>query len=242
MKKRNLIQGFVLFSTFLVLQSCGNDTAGPNRLTREERNEGWSLLFDGETTNGWHVYNKGKVAAIWQVKDGELYSDPENMSLETGDLVSDRQFENFELKFEWKMTKGGNSGVFINVLERDDIPTPWASGPEYQLLENSHQDYTNDVKRPGCLYGFDAQKNRVESLPFGQWNQSRIRQVDGKIEFYLNGVLTAEKDLTSAEWQASVAESNFKGFPEFGKRISGHIVLQDWAKGVAFRNIKVKVL
>lgn len=232
----------LLLLTILLLQACGKKAEGPNSLSTAERNEGWELLFDGETTNGWHVYNKGKVASIWQVKDGELYSNPENMSLETGDLVSDRQFEDFELRFEWKMTKGGNSGVFINVLEREDIPTPWASGPEYQLLENSHQDYTNDVKRPGCLYGFDAQKNRVESLPFGQWNQSRIRQVDGKIEFYLNGVLTAEKDLTSAEWQASVAESNFKGFPEFGKRISGHIVLQDWAKGVAFRNIKVKVL
>ncbi|MCF1752309.1 3-keto-disaccharide hydrolase [Mariniradius sediminis] len=232
----------LLLLTILLLQACGKKAEGPNSLSKAEKNEGWELLFDGETTNGWHVYNKGKLASIWQVKDGELYSNPENMSLETGDLVSDRQFEDFELKFEWKMTKGGNSGVFINVLEREDIPTPWASGPEYQLLENSHQDYTNDVKRPGCLYGFDAQKNRIESLPFGQWNQSRIRQVDGKIEFYLNGVLTAEKDLTSAEWQASVAESNFKGFPEFGKRISGHIVLQDWAKGVAFRNIKVKVL
>lgn len=232
----------LLLSTILLLHACGKKAEGPNSLSKAEINEGWELLFDGETTNGWHVYNKGKVASIWQVKDGELYSNPENMSLETGDLVSDRQFEDFELKFDWKMTEGGNSGVFINVLEREDIPTPWASGPEYQLLENSHQDYTNDVKRPGCLYGFDAQKNRVESLPFGQWNQSRIRQVDGKIEFYLNGVLTAEKDITSAEWQASVAESNFKGFPEFGKRTSGHIVLQDWAKGVGFRNIKVKVL
>jgi hypothetical protein len=232
----------LLLLTILLLHACEKKAEGPNSLSKAEKNEGWELLFDGETTNGWHVYNKGKVASIWQVKDGELYSNPENMSLETGDLVSDRQFEDFELKFEWKMTKGGNSGVFINVIEREDIPTPWASGPEYQLLENSHQDYTNDVKRPGCLYGFDAQKNRVESLPFGQWNQSHIRQVDGKIEFYLNGVLTAEKDLTSAEWQASVTESNFKGFPEFGKRISGHIVLQDWAKGVAFRNIKVKVL
>lgn len=226
----------------MLLQACGKEAKGPNKLSKEEKNEGWSLLFDGETTNGWHVYNKGKVASLWHVKDGELYSNPENMSLETGDLVSDRQFEDFELKFEWKMTKGGNSGVFINVLEREDIPTPWASGPEYQLLENSHQDYTNDVKRPGCLYGFDAQKNRVESLPFGQWNQSRIRQINGKIEFYLNGVLTAEKDLTSPEWQARVAESNFKGFPEFGKRTSGHIALQDWAKGVSFRNIKVRVL
>jgi hypothetical protein len=240
--KRPLIHGFVLLSTLFLLTACEKEAAGPNTLSKAEKSEGWVLLFDGATTNGWHVYNKGKVASIWQVKDGELYSDPENMSLETGDLVSDRQFEDFELKFEWKMTKGGNSGVFINVLEREDIPTPWASGPEYQLLENSHQDYTNEVKRPGCLYGFDAQKTTVESFPFGQWNESRIRQVDGKIEFYLNGVLTAEKDLTSAEWQASVAESNFKGFPEFGKRISGHIVVQDWAKGVSFRNIKIREL
>jgi hypothetical protein len=240
--KRRLKASLILLSISLGFSSCRPEPSGPNTLSKEEKNEGWILLFDGETTSGWHVYNKGKVASIWHVKDGELICDPTNMNLETGDLVSDRTFENFELKFDWKMTEGGNSGVFINVLEREDIPTAWASGPEYQLLENSHQDYTNEVKRPGCLYGFDAQRNPVESFPHGQWNESLIRQVDGKIEFYLNGVLTAEKDLTSPEWQARVNESNFKGFPEFGKRISGHIALQDWAKGVSFRNIKVKVL
>lgn len=133
--------------------------------------------------------------------------------------------------------------MFINVQEKSDLPTAWASGPEYQLLEKSHYDHNADpTKRAGCLYGFYPQKNTAPSKPAGQWNQSCIRQVNGKVEFYLNGVLTAEQDFNTAQWKKLVAESNFKTFPEFGKHSQGHIALQDWAKGISFRSIKIKQL
>lgn len=214
-----------------------------NQLTEQEKKEGWILLFDGKTTEGWHLYNKGKVNSAWTVQNEELYCNRETREVDHGDLVSDKEFENFDLKFEWKISKEGNSGVFINVVEKKEIPTAWASGPEYQLLEKTHPDYeTNLSKRPGCLYNFAPQKNSVESKPTGEWNQARIKQINGKVEFYLNEVLTAEQDFTTKEWKDKIANSGFKAFPEFGKSTKGRIALQDWAKAISFRNIKIKAL
>jgi hypothetical protein len=215
----------------------------PNSLTTKEQKEGWSLLFDGKSTNGWHLYNKGKISSAWNVKNGELYCKAEDYQAQHGDLISDKQFENYDLKFDWKIVKAGNSGVFINVQENKELPTAWASGPEYQLLEKSHNDHTaNPAKRAGCLFNLYPQKNQVLPKGPGEWNQSRIRQVNGKVEFYLNGVLTASEDFKSEKWKKAVAGSNFKTFPEFGKHTKGHLALQDWANGISFKNIKIKQL
>ena len=216
-------------------------TGAANRLTGEEKEQGWVLLFDGSSTSGWHLYNKKNTTAGWIVKDHELAVDTVK-KMEVNDLVSDKVYTNFDLQFEWKLAKNGNSGVFINVQERPDLTTAWASGPEYQLLDPAHADNANPVKRAGTLFALDAQKNPVVAKPAGEWNQSRIKQVNGEVEFYLNGILTVQEDLTAPVWQDSVSHTHFKNFPEFGKHTSGHIALQDWASGVAFRNIKIREL
>jgi hypothetical protein len=128
------------------------------------------------------------------------------------------------------------------VLERKDLPTGWTSGPEYQLLDKANPDFAKPQLRSGCLYSFAPQKNAVKSKPADSWNHSEIRQKNGKVKFYLNGVLTAEEDFSSKAWAEKVKNSHFKSFPEFGKHISGHIALQDWATGISFRNIKIKEL
>jgi len=127
-------------------------------------------------------------------------------------------------------------------LERKDIPAGWASGPEYQLLDDANPDFTKPQSRSGCLYGFAPQKNPVKSRPSNTWNHSEIKQKNGKVKFYLNGILTAEEDFASKAWAYKVANSHFSKFPEFGKHIDGRITLQDWSTGVAFRNIKIKAL
>ncbi|SDD94220.1 3-keto-disaccharide hydrolase [Niabella drilacis] len=235
------IQCLFLFCATLILTVSCTDTDRNNRLTKEEKEQGWVLLFDGVSSNGWHLYNKQRTTAGWVARDGALAVDTANKT-EVNDLVSDKAFKNFDLQFDWKVSKNGNSGVFINVLERPDITTAWASGPEYQLLEPSHIDNANPFKKAGTLFALDSQKNATVALPAGSWNHSRIRQVDGKVAFYLNGVLTVQEDLHSGSWQQKVAQSHFNKFPEFGKQVSGHIALQDWASGVAFRNIKIKEL
>lgn len=225
----------------LLFTAAGFSQTQSNQVTPNEKKLGWKLLFDGKTTNGWHLYNKGKIASAWVARDGELYCDPLNKDEhQHGDLVSDNEYENYDLKFEWKITEGGNSGVFINVLERSDLGTAWLSGPEYQLLENTHADYAKPKSRAGCLYGFSVLKNKVEPKHFGEWNQSEITQKNGVIRFYLNGVLTAEQDLRSKEWKEMINQSYFKSIPDFGKYKKGKIALQDWNKGISFRNIKIK--
>lgn len=223
--------------------SCSEKKVGNNELSDSEIKDGWQLLFDGKTANGWHLYNKANAPSAWIVKDGELFCNPDTFEVEHGDLVSDAEYENFELKFDWKITTAGNSGVFINVIERDTIPRAWASGPEYQLLDHEGigKDYLKDsTKWAACLYGFMPQKNVSKPKPAGEWNESKIVQRSGKIQFYLNGILTAEQDLTSEDWKGMVANSGFKYFPLFGKNTKGRLALQDWSKGVSFRNIKIK--
>lgn len=238
-----MTKAFYTLATLLLLIACGQQPPLHNQLTNEEKAAGWQLLFDGKTTAGWHLYNKGPIASAWTAQNGELICRPNTPELMHGDLVTDRQFENYELKFEWKIPKAGNSGVFINVVERPDIAAAWASGPEYQLLETTHHDYAaNEKKRAGCLYGFLPQKNEVTPKSTNEWNQAVIRQQNGKIEFYLNSALTAEMDLNATAWHEMVAATHFNAYPSFGKQTKGHIALQDWTTGIAFRNIKIRPL
>ncbi len=223
----------------LTLGGCSGPKDQNNRLTDQEVKDGWKLLFDGKTTDGWHLYNRGHVPSAWIVVNNELYCKPDG-KLEHGDLISDKDYGNFDLQFEWKIIKYGNSGVFIDVVEDTAIRTAWASGPEYQLLDASHPDYANPLKRSGALFGLYPQLNPADLKPFGEWNQSRIVQSNGKVQFYLNGVQTLNLDLRSPAWADTVAKSSFQRFPEFGKHTNGKIGLQDWSKGVSFRNVKIK--
>ncbi|HVM88242.1 MAG TPA: DUF1080 domain-containing protein [Puia sp.] len=231
--------GTFCFVAFLF--ACKALSDNNNQLSEKEKREGWSMLFDGASTNGWHLYNNGKIDTQWIAKNGELYCNT-NFRLEHQDIVTDKEFGNFDLKFEWKIAVAGNSGVFINVIERNDLATTWSSGPEYQLLESSNPDYAVPNKRSGCMFGFAPQINAVEPKPQGQWNQSEIKQVNGKVEFYLNGVLTAQQDFYSPAWTDMINKTNFVHFPEYGKHTKGHIGLQYWLKGISFRNIKIKEL
>lgn len=225
--------------TSAIITSCSSPKIKENELSKQEKTQGYQLLFDGKTLNGWHLYNQGNISSGWVAQDGELKCLP-GTDATHGDLVTDQDFENYELSFDWKISKEGNSGVFINVVERADIPTAWASGPEYQLLEKTHHDYDKEMKRAGCLYNFAPQLNPAEVKPPNEWNHSVIRQQDGKIEFMLNDIVTAKEDFNSNKWRQAVANTNFKNFPEFGKHLKGRIALQDWNKGISFKNIKIR--
>lgn len=225
--------------TAAIITSCSSPKTKENELSKQEEEQGYQLLFDGKTLNGWHLYNQGNISSGWIAQDGELKCLP-GTAARHGDLVTDQDFENYELSFDWKISKEGNSGVFINVVERADIPTAWASGPEYQLLEKGHHDYDKEMKRAGCLYNFSPQLNPAEVNPPNEWNHSVIRQQHGKIEFLLNGIITAKENFNSTKWRQAVANTNFKNFPEFGKHLKGRIALQDWNKGISFKNIKIR--
>ena len=215
-----------------------------NQLLDVEKEQGWHLLFDGKTLEGWHLYNKpdSTVFSAWEVKDGLLYCNATDESKVFGDLVTDQAYENYELVFEWQMGLRGNGGVFINVQEAPEFPATYRTGPEYQLLEPTHMDTKTKKKQAGSLWGVSPQTNPVDAKPVGQWNTSKIIQKDGKIEFYLNGKLTAREDFNSPEWKQKVGKSGFAENADFGKATKGKIALQNWYFEAWFRNMKIRGL
>ncbi len=235
---------FLLFCfAFATPKLLAQEIVTHNSLTPAEIESGWQLLFDGKTTSGWHLYNEGKIQSAWTVRNGELLCDPNIEKVERGDLVSDQIFTDYDFSFEWKISEAGNSGVFINVQEAPEFPTAWTTGPEYQLLDNANmpKDYLKTGKfSAGCVYSLSPLLHEVQPKPTGQWNTSRILQQNGVITFWLNGIETGHEDMKTERWKQLIAASKLGNFPSFGKAIQGKIAFQDWSKGVALRNIKIK--
>jgi hypothetical protein len=251
MKNKSLLSIVALVATFLVFVFLtvtyffNDDPPEQNTLTKAEKEAGWSLLFDGKTTEGWHMFSKPTMQHAWKAVNGELTTASSDTTGTHGDIVTDGVYENFELVFDWKIAREGNSGVFINVQDDTSYMATWASGPEYQLLDNPNMQpgYLDGGKKgAGALYGLAPLTNPVEPKPAGEWNTSRLMQVNGKINFWLNGIMTAEEQIGSERWKGLVANSKAAVFPDFGKMTKGHIGLQDWAKGVSFRNIKIRII
>jgi len=202
------------------------------------------LLFDGKTTNGWHVFNKGTIASAWSVDSGNLICNPHAKNVKHGDFVTDKTYKDFDLVFNWKISNAGNSGLFINVQERPDLGTTFSTGPEYQLLDdkNMEEGYLKDsTHKAAAIFGI-IPNNSNTTPKSGQWNHSRILQQNGKVSFWLNDTLTLQVDFKSDEWKKQVAASSMSHYPEFGAATEGHIAVQDWTNGIAFRDIKIKEL
>jgi len=206
-----------------------------NFLTADEQTAGWQLLFDGKTTAGWHGYRKDHMPDGWAVKDDCLVRVGP-----AGDIATDEQFDNFELKLEWRICPAGNSGIFFRVNEKHDWP--FFTGPEFQVLDNAeHADGRNPLTSAGSNYGLHAPLRDVTE-PIGLFNEARI-VVDGPhVEHWLNGVKIVEYELWTDAWKALVAGSKFKAWPDYGLMKKGHIVLQDHGDQVWYRNIKIRPL
>lgn len=219
----------------------------PNTLSPSEVAEGWKLLFDGKTTAGWHNYNKQGIGKSWIVQDGNLHLNsirtPNGwQSQDGGDIVSDKKYKNFELSLEWKINNCGNSGVFFNVVEDKKYDQSYLTGIEMQILDNlCHSDARYKKHKAGDLYDL-AECKYITVRPAGQWNEARIRQINGKIDFWLNGVKVVSAQMGDAEWKKMLAESKFKDWDGFAKTMEGKLALQDHGDKVWYRSIKVKEL
>jgi hypothetical protein len=238
-----IVKIFLVIIT-ICLCACSNPGEQHNILSDSEKKDGWNLLFDGTSTRGWHLFNRGDIPSAWSADSGHLVCNPHAKNVKHGDLVTDAEFENFDLMFEWKISKAGNSGVFVNVQERPELGTTFSTGPEYQLLDdqNMDPDYLKDLSHKAASI-FGVIPNNSTSIPkSGEWNQSRILQQNGKLSFWLNGVQTIQVDLKSDEWKKLVAAGPMSHYPEFGLATKGHIALQDWTNGVSFRDIKIRKL
>ena len=170
----------------------------------------------------------------WQVVDGALARVDRG-----GDIVTVEQFENFELRFEWRVEEGGNSGVFFGVTEEVDGPV-WHSGPEFQILHNAgHSDGQAPITSAGSNYAVHPPAADV-TRPVGAWNTSRLIVDRGRVEHWMNGMHLLTYRLGDADWQARMEASKFAPLPRYGRVTRGHIAIQDHGDPVRFRNILIR--
>ncbi|MDB5009817.1 MAG: glycosyl hydrolase [Mucilaginibacter sp.] len=235
---------FVIALLTLALTQQHASAQKVNKLTRAEKKEGWKLLFDGETTKGWHTYLRDTVGSKWQVKDGAIIFDPTQPRSGGGDLVTNGAYENYELNLEWKISKGGNSGIIFDIQESPKFGATYQTGPEMQVLDNINAaDNKKQNHLAGCLYDLSGDSTISKPVAVGEWNKVRIIQNKGHLTFYLNGIQTFDGQIGSEEWNKMIANSKFsRGFDNFAKVANGKIALQEHPGSSAWRNIKIKQL
>jgi len=209
-----------------------------NTLSKKEKKQGWKLLFDGTTMNGWRIYQNKKVDD-WDVKNGELYCKVEGVS-KRADLITMDKYENFELQIDWKIAPKENSGIIYMVTEEN--AASYESGPEYQLIDDiGYPDKLHDKQLTGANYDMNAPSAKVIK-PAGEYNHTKIVVNKGHVEHWLNGTKVVDYQLWTPEWEKLKAISKWKDVKTYGMSKQGHIALQDHGGGVYFKNIKLKQL
>jgi alpha-3'-ketoglucosidase len=205
-----------------------------NSLSAEERAQGFQLLFDGTTLGGWRAFRRQDVS-VWSARDGAIYQN----SGDGADLMTVDQFEDFELRLDWKVAPGGNSGIFYRATE--EYPEVYWSAPEMQVLDDAgHENGANRLTAAGSNYGLDAAPAGVVHAA-GEWNSVRIIVRGQHVEHWMNGQKVVEYTLGSPEWAAKVAASKFHDWPNYGKAPRGHIALQVHGNEVWYRSVRIRV-
>ncbi len=236
--------------TILTVISC--NTPQQNKETEEtteaidesDSASDWISLFDGTTTEGWRAFNGTSLPPNWVIEDGSLKSLGTGGDI-GGDIVyGTGEFDNFELKLEWKISEGGNSGIFYHVQEGEKFKAPYENAPEYQVLDDiGFPEPLKDWQMVGADYAMhsaDPAKKVVK--PAGEWNTTRIVFTPEKVEHWLNGAKIVAFKPWSEEWFAKKASSKWKDYPEYGMAKSGLIGIQDHGSFIWYKNIMIKTL
>ena len=243
----------VILLTFLAagyaLQNqAKSETGSVNSLTAAEKAAGWKLLFDGKTTTGWRGFRRDKFPEEgWVIEDGAIKHVASNgeQSQNGGDIITVDQYDNFELRLEWRISPGGNSGIKYLIAEEMVKSGHSGLGFEMQVLDdNRHPDAKKGKagnRTAGGLYDLIAPQNKV-LRPVGQWNRVRLVVAGNHVEHWLNDVKVVTYELGSPALKALIAESKYQTIPGFGEVRKGHLLLQDHGDEVWYRNIKLRSL
>jgi len=222
-------------------------TPGLNTLTKAEKKAGWRLLFDGKTTAGWRGAKKDAFPAKgWEITDGILtvLESGGGESEHGGDIVTEAEYGNFELKFEFRLTPGANSGLKYFVQESYGSKGS-SIGLEYQMLDDAkHEDANKGTagnRQLSSLYDLiPAEKRPLR--PIGEWNEGRIVVKGSHVEHWLNGTKVVEYERLTQMFRALVARSKYATYEGFGQQPKGRILLQDHGNRASFRNLKLRPL
>ena len=242
--KLSLLLALLALSASAVL---GQSKAAPaNQLSKAEQKAGWRLLFDGKSFNGWRGFHLDKVPAGWMIEDGCISRIAGKVPAgePDGDLITVDQFENFEFSLEWKISKGGNSGIKYLVSETLPPTGRGAISFEMQVLDDeNHPDAKmgmNGNRKASALYDIMPPNANKKLKPVGEFNQIRLVVKGNHIEHWLNGEKVLEFESGSEALKALIAQSKFKTQPLFGTFAKGHLLLQEHGDKVWYRNIKIR--
>lgn len=251
-------------ASFTACQEKPKKNTTKEEVVENKETSEWISLFDGKSTKGWRAYNGDSLPPGWVAKNGELTFDTE-LGLEqnyTGgkDIIyGEEEFDNFELYLEWKLPKGGNSGIFYHIKEGFEMPSVVA--PEYQLIDDVNYASIHDLTAYNKSLGYTENPEELKPLqqtasdyamhpaaqdkilnPIGEWNSSRIIFTPEKVEYWLNGKVVVSFVPWSEEWHKKKNSDKWKTSPNYGKFKTGFIGLQDHSSPIWFRNIKIKKL
>lgn len=227
---------YVSFLLCIILFSCQQRS---NNLSQKQLEDGWELLFDGKTLDGWRTF-KNQPNNSWKVVDGTLHSLPFDSANQRADLVTIKQYKNFELQFDWKIGYQGNSGVMFRVTE--DLDLPYLTGPEYQILDDvGYPGESPEENLTGANFAMHVAQNKTMN-PQGEWNSSKLLVNGNHVEHWLNGIMVLTYELGSEEWKQLKANCKWKDVEAYGINNEGHINLQDHGSEVWFKNIAIRIL
>ena len=236
-KKQYLVVGLALLTGF-------TSAVSQEQVTASETAANWTVLFNGNDLTGWRSYGEETAGSAWIVENGALVLDADDSTtgMTGGDLITEGQYENFELELEWKISAGGNSGVFFGVREIDGQNVAYETGIEMQILDDDiHVDGNVPETSAGACYALYASTEDVVR-PVGEYNKVRLVVRDAKVEHWLNDRKVVEYTIGSGDWESRVAASKFADWEHFGRYRKGHIALQDHTDRVWFRNIRIRAL
>ncbi|WP_353197473.1 DUF1080 domain-containing protein [Parapedobacter defluvii] len=228
---------FILFSILsYLLASCASNGG---------KNDTWIPLFDGKSLAGWHGFNKAGPVDNWVVEDGVLTCLGKTGGSDVGgDIVTEREFGNFELEWEWKIAPGGNGGLMYHVVESPKYKAPYETGPEYQLIDDiGFPGKLEDWQKAGANYAMNPADTAKKQLnPVGEWNSSKIVYHNGHVEHWLNGQKIVEFEEGTEAWSNEKKAGKWKDYPDYKLVDKGKIALQDHGDRAWFRNMRIREL
>lgn len=245
----------ILLSTLCIscLMACGNrtsssvpsDTEADNVLTEVEKTEGYTLLFNGKDYAGWKMFNGGDVVG-WVVEDGCMVGLGKGGDI-GGDIVTREDYHNFQIKWDWKIGAGGNSGFMYHVVEGEKYQAPYETAPEYQMIDDDHYEVISETGKAGleewqktaCNYAMHIPERKQVNPP-GEWNSSMVIYKDGYVEHWLNGEKLFEFEEGTDDWNKRRNSGKWDAYPDYGISNTGKLCFQDHGSKVYFKNVKIK--